>query len=468
MKRIFTIIFTALVAITACQDPVEEQQKQELNQNLAFTLDVASVDAEMAKIRVSHNGTNGDTWYGFVTEEVKTSDAKLISQKIEELKAGDLKSALNSSAATTVTLRDLKPMTSYKYLAFGLSESGEIYGLSSSVEFKTVQGKVVMKENKAWKVVYTGKGTINNQEYEPTVTVNSSDLNTYFITAYSVETFEEYGIETIAEYELEYLKEYIKAINQEKGSNLTIGQMLFKGTGTDALNLTPGDWYAIAIGADDLGNLTGHYAISDVITIAEEEATPAYAEWIGDWTVTGSNGISMDVTFHKGINNLYYYLSGWEDQNDLGIAVDWDKENEIWAIYTQSLGVYEFDGGTQGEIFAIGAEASGNFYPIEGLPICVGGVEEDGSRTAYGYVEELEDGSKFIVDHMQFAAHFGNNQWGYITGWFETGFPSFPMTFTKKTTASTASVSAVKPYKSVQTFANAPRAAKKVCKMIER
>lgn len=468
MKRIFTIIFTTLLALTACQDPIEEQKEKELNQNLSFTIDVASVDAEMAKIRVSHNGAAEDTWYGFVTEEVSTSDAKLISKMIEELKAGDLASQLNSTVATTVTLRDLKPQTKYKYLAFGLSETGEIYGLSSSVEFQTVQGKVVMKENKAWKVVYTGKGTINDQEYEHTVTVNSSDLNTYFITAYSKETFDEYGIETIAEYEIEYLKEWIKAFNKENGSTITIGQMLFKGTGKDALNLTPGDWYAIAIGADDLGNLTGHYAISDVITIAEEEATPAYAEWIGDWTVTGSNGISMDVTFHKGINNLYYYLSGWEDQNDLGIAVDWDKENELWAIYTQSLGVYEFDGGTQGEIYVIGAEESGNFYPIEGLPICVGGVEEDGNRTAYGYTEELEDGSKFIVDHMQFAAHFGNNQWGYITGWYETGFPSFPLQFTKKATASTASVSAVKPYKSVQTFANAPRITKNVYKMIER
>ena len=468
MKRIFTIIFSALLAVTACQGPIEEQKEKELNQNLSFTLEVASVDAEMAKIRVSHNGAKEDTWYGFVTEEVNTSDAKLISKMIEELKAGDLASALNSTVATTVTLRNLKPQTSYKYLAFGISKSGEIYGLSSSVEFKTIQGKVVMKENKAWKVVYTGKGTINDNEYEHTVTVNSSDLNTYFITAYSKETFDEYGIEAIAEYELAYLKEWLKAFNKENGSNITIGQMLFKGTGKDALNLTPGDWYAIAIGADDLGNLTGHYAISDVITIAEEEATAAYSEWIGDWTVTGANGITMDVTFHKGINNLYYFLSGWEDQNDLGIAAEWDKESEVWVIYTQSLGTYEFDGGTPGEIWCVGSEDNGNFYPIEGLPICVGGVEEDGSHAAYGYSEKLSDGSMFIVDHMQFAANFGNNQWGYISGWYQTGFPSFPAKFTKKSSAPTAAVSAVKPFKSVQTFANAPHATKKVFGMIER
>lgn len=251
----------------------------------------------MAKIRVSHNGTKDDTWYGFLTTETKTNDAKLISQKLGELMAGDLKSELNNSIATTITVRDLEPKTNYKYLVFGLSESGEIYGLSSSVEFQTEQGKVQMKENKAWKVVYTGRGTINNQEYEHTVTVNSSDLNTYFLTAYSVETFEEYGIETIAEYELEYMKEWLKAYNKQNNSNITIGQMLFKGTGKDALNLTPGDWYAIAIGADDLGNLTGHYAISEVISIEEEEPTEAYASWLGDWTWTGANGLSYDITF---------------------------------------------------------------------------------------------------------------------------------------------------------------------------
>ena len=465
MKKIFAIIFTALVAITSCQDPVEEQTKHELNQDLTFTLDIASVTSDMAKIRVSHNGVKEDTWYGFLTSDVKTNDAKLISQKITELMAGDLKSELNNTVATTITLRDLESKTSYKYLAFGLSESGEIYGMSSSIEFQTEQGKVQMKENKAWKVVYTGRGTINEQEYEHTVTVNSSDLNTYFLTAYSVETFEEYGIETIASYEIEYLKEWLKEFNKQNNSNITIGQMLFKGTGVDALNLSPGDWYAIAIGADSEGNLTGLYSISDVITIAEEEATPAYAEWIGDWTVTGANGITMDITFHKGINNLYYYLSGWEDQNDLGIAVEWDGENEVWVIYTQSLGTYEFSGGTIGEIYCVGCEANGNFYPMVGLPICAGGIDEDGSRAIYGYSEQLEDGSMFIVDHLQFAANFGNNQWGYITSWYETGFPSFPAKLTRRATATTSSVENGS-YKSVQMFTNAPKPIKTYYQMM--
>ena len=111
MRKIFTIIFTALLAITSCNDPIEEQKQHELNQNLTFTLEVASVSEDMAKIRVSHNGVKEDTWYGFVTDDVRSNDAKLIGKKIEELIAGNLAEELNTTAATTVTLRDLTPQT---------------------------------------------------------------------------------------------------------------------------------------------------------------------------------------------------------------------------------------------------------------------------------------------------------------------------------------------------------------------
>lgn len=452
MKKIFAIIFTALVAITSCQDPVEEQTKHELNQDLTFTLDIASVTSDMAKIRVSHNGVKEDTWYGFLTSDVKTNDAKLISQKITELMAGDLKSELNNTVATTITLRDLESKTSYKYLAFGLSESGEIYGMSSSIEFQTEQGKVQMKENKAWKVVYTGRGTINEQEYEHTVTVNSSDLNTYFLTAYSVETFEEYGIEAIAEYELEYLKEWLKAYNKQYNSNITIGQMLFKGTGKDALNLTPGDWYAIAIGADDLGNLTGYYALSEVISIKEEEPTEAYASWLGDWTWTGANGLSYDITFHKNISNMSYGMTGWEgdEANGLGFVVEWMPEEELWAIYSQYIGTFSFGEAGDGDIFLCAND--GQYFYTENVPVCVGGYDEEGNAVAYGYAEEMEDGSTVKIQTMYYQALIGEDFYWVTNNGYENGTPTFPAKLTKKSSPAEMSADS-NERSSVQTFA---------------
>ena len=86
MKDTFRYLLVAIlsIAIASCgkdpqPKPEPEPEKPELNQNLSFTLEVAEVTANSAKINVSHNGTADDTWYGFATTNTNVNEA--ISEK---------------------------------------------------------------------------------------------------------------------------------------------------------------------------------------------------------------------------------------------------------------------------------------------------------------------------------------------------------------------------------------------------
>lgn len=464
----FLLIAAATLSFAACdpdqKDPVtpgpgnvpEPEPEVELNQNLEFTLEVTTVEAELAKIKVNHNGEAKDTWYGFYTTDVEGDDLSLISEEVDALLEDGKVTGLKKQKSTTVTLRGLEPATDYKYIAFGLSDEGELYGSPASVTFTTLKGEVQFKENSAWTVTYSGPGKINGTDYDHTVTVTSTDSNPYFITAVSKADFETLGIAAIAEDNLAYLKEYLTYFNENQGTNYTLSDILFQGTGTDALMLEAGiDWVALAIGVGTDGELNGLYAKSAVITVEEEEPTEAYSSWIGTWTWTGANGVAWDITFEKGINNVHYRMSGWEgpESEGLYVTVDWMAEDELWAIYTQSLGTYNFGSNGDGEIIFVGADADDYFYPSIGLPICVGGFAEDGSRVVYGYTEETEEGL-FSFAYMHFIAQIGT-QWYGITNTSE--WPTFPITITPAARTTRSSESAaenvqvvtnlVRPYK---------------------
>lgn len=427
----------------------------ELNQNLEFTLEVESVEADKAKIQIENNGSTSDTWFGFVTSEVSKTDAELIQAQVAELTAGGKVSGLQKSTSKSVTVRDLEPETDYKYIVFGLSEKGEVYGKSSSVPFKTLKAELQYTENAAWTVAYAGAGTINGTNYEHTISVTSTDDNYYFVTAASVEDFTTAGIKTVAETNLADLKTFLEGFNAQNGTDYKVVDLLFKGDGVEALNLEAGDWYAIAIGVDEKGELTGLYAKSEVISIEEEEPTEEYAAWIGDWTFTGSNGIAWPITFSKGKANQSYMMSGWEGEATTGLEVEvtWFAEDGMWAIFSQNLGTYNFGSYGDGDVWFSPIDAEGYVYPVEEIPICVGGFDEDGNRVIIGYSEETEEGIVEMVS-MRFLAKVSAG----LLGLSETEeFPLFPMSITPATATKAVSSNDTN---GVQVFTQMPKVLK--------
>ena len=157
MKNIIRLaaLTAALAAIFSCVKP--DQGETGLNQNLTFTLKVMSVTGESARISVSHNGNETDTWYGFASPDTKTPIATLISEKIAELTAEGNITGLRKQSKLTINAGDLEPETDYIYITFGLTEKGTFYGVPASVEFTTGQDASKVTEVDTWKIQYQGR-----------------------------------------------------------------------------------------------------------------------------------------------------------------------------------------------------------------------------------------------------------------------------------------------------------------------
>lgn len=464
MKKIFK--FAAIVAATAalfsCQekpeptptpDPDKPNQEQpetpQINENIKFTIELTEVTHELAKFKIKHDGVKADTWHYFPTTE--TDITKAIETEVAAIMAEG--KSLQSSTSKNVTVRGLEAETKYSLVVFGLSTKGEVYGQPATLEFTTAAAPLEgFQVNPAWTVTYIGAGEVDGKSYEHVISVNSTDSNTYLTSVVSKSDYDTYGIEAIAESEIAYWTEYVNQFNQANGTNYDLSAILYTGSVEEGWTLEGGEYVALAIGATAAG-ATGYYAASEPFAVVEAEMSEGYAAWIGDWTITGANGLTQQVTFSKGKANETFIMTGYEgeDATGLDVTVNWMEEEGCWAIYNQKIGTYDFGQYGPGDVWFLGEGENEDVYLSE-VPICIGGMFEDGSLGAIGYEEtyELEDGTPMtykvvVMEYLAYLTEHG--QLSYITGTYQTGYPTFPLTFTPATKATTCSVSEFKPAK---------------------
>lgn len=460
MKKFFK--FAAVAAITAMfvsctEKPGPDPDKPnnpdnpdtpevEITEDLTFTLEVTEVEIDKAKVKVEHNGTTKDTWYAFATTDTDVNAA--ITAKVAELKSdGDKIVGLKKNTSTTITVRSLEQDTDYTFIAFGITPEGELYGTAASTTFKTEKEEIVpptppapegMTVNPNWTVTYIGDYEEGGKVYDNVVVVETTDTNPFFVTAWPVDYYEELGIEAIVEAEIQAWEEMLAKYPGTTWADIVYAESILAQVSIDPEYGTK--WYAMAIGCDTNGKATGLYALSEVIDLEnlggeEEEPTAEYAAWLGDWTFTGANGVAFNVTMKQGKANQTYKLAGWEgpESEGLDITVEWMADNGIWAIFAQSFGTFSFGPSGNGEIWlAPMILSTGSFYPVDGVPACLGGTLEDGSMIVEGYSEEQEDGSVIAMETMMYLVNLeADGKWYNITSTEE--WPTFPLTVTPAT-----------------------------------
>ena len=462
MKKFFK--FAAIAAIAAAfvgcnktDDPVDEGKDPgtttpTYTEDIAFTLEEKEVEEDKAKFGVEHNGTKTDTWYYFATTstDIQAAIEAEVAALISANKMGDLENAIKKN----VTVRDLEPETAYTFVVFAVKADGTLYGEPATASFTTTAVPEPEPEpeptpnpdeytvNPAWTVTYIGDYEEGGKVYNHVITVETTDTNPYFVTAWPVEAFDQVGIATVVE---EEIKAWEELLAQYPGAtwadNILYTESILATVGIDPAYGTK--WYAMAIGCDTNGKATGLYALSEVIDLEnlgggeEEEPTAEYAAWLGSWTFTGSNGVAFDVTMSKGKVNQTYKLSGWEgpESEGLDITVNWMAEDGIWVIFAQNFGTYNFGGGTQGDIWLTPNDGK-YIYPEEGVPACLGGFDENGNRLAIGYSEETADG----VVQMAYMLYIADIEGQFYTVTSTKEWPLFPITITPATKAAQQSV----------------------------
>lgn len=459
MKKFFRFaaIAVAAIALLSCQkDPQGGETPKpdggstdtpttEYTEDLTFTLEVTEVEADKAKIKVEHNGTTKDTWYGFATTESDVE--KAIADVLAE---GNV--TLKKNTKTNITVRNLEPETEYTFIAVGIKADGTQYGEPATLKFTTAkveeptppapEGYTV---NPNWTVTYIGEYEEGGKVYDNVVVVETTDTNPYFVTAWPVDYYEELGIEAIVAAEIKAWNEELAKYPGATWADIVYAESILSQVGIDPEYGTK--WYAMAIGCDTNGKATGLYALSEVIDLEnlgggeEEELTAEYAAWLGDWTFTGANGVAFNVTMKQGKANQTYKLAGWEgpESEGLDIKVEWMAEYGFWVIYAQSFGTYSFGQSGNGEIWLTPESKDGYIYPKEGIPACMGGMTEDGQMVVEGYSEELEDGSVVEMATMMYLAKLeADGKYYGITS--VTEWPTFPLTVTPATKATTYAV----------------------------
>lgn len=450
MKKFFRFaaIAVAAIALFSCEKPQgddtqtpggnekPEQTVPEYTDDLTFTLEVVEVEADQAKIKVEHNGTTKDTWYGFATTESDVD--KAIADVLAE---GNV--TLKKNTKTSVTVRNLGPETEYTFIAVGIKADGTTYGEPATVKFTTAAEEVPapptpgFTQNPAWTVEYLGAGEVDGEAYEHVISVTSTDSNPYLTSVVAKADFDELGIEVIAEGEIAYWTEYVNQFNQANGTNYDISAILYTGTISEGWDLEGGEYVALAIGVNEAGTASGKYAVSEPFSVVEEEMSPEYSAWIGNWTFTDSNGTALSVTFAPKSNNKTFNMFGYDapELSDHPVEVQWMQDNGIWAIYPQNFGTFSFTDGSEGDIYFLGGQQGEQGFSLyTDAPACIGGMDADGNRIVIGFSDE-ESGI-----NMTLMAHF------VVIGgtpyfWAEPAtIPMFPLAVTPEVETSSLSV----------------------------
>ena len=459
LKNIFRMAMVAFAAIAfvAC----DNGDLEGVNKNLTLSVDVDNITATTAKIKVTHNGKTADSWYYVLTTDLSAKEDAVISEAVETLKKQDIGSHLIFNKNYTEILTNLLPKTTYKFIAFGLSEEGKVYGDRASVKFTTLAkseggegGDDVVDEvydtmivNPSWSIAYAGAGTINGESYDHIVSVNSSDNNPYVITVVYASEYNSSLLPLLGEQLLESMYEYLDDLNSSYGTSYVLNDMLRRSSSSEAFDdLYPGYYVAIAFGITAKGEVSGLYAVSKTFHIEEEAPTSLYSAWIGDWVLTGDNNVSNDIIIARNIANKSITLYGLQGL-PFAVVGEYSTDRNDIIFYAQTVYPnYEFSDGNIANIVLVGVDRDLKTYsPAEygNYGIAIAGVMESEStgsqRTIVRYGVNDITYPKFVA--MMLVAEKGGEFYTLGTESMEK-LPSFnAAAFISEPTSTTNSVS---------------------------
>lgn len=419
-------LMAAVVAVAAVGCFTGGGTDEPIQKDVKFAVQVGEVGEDAATLTVTHTGVDTDTWYGFYTTDVKKGDLTLIYETISSVNAADLQTGVLKS----VTLTNLEPNTSYKYVVFGMGADGLMYGTAASATFTTQSGRT-MKVHPDWSIEFVGDLQAEDGSVAKNcIHVESTEGDYFFLDYMPKADWNEISADlyTYAESMANDMKDYIKDYNAQNGTNYTVSAMLNSGSGNLVLGLiNPGEYVAYMIGMKEDGSLTRFYAASEPFTITEDEASAEYSAWIGNYTFT-SNGkvwnetgnglvdevISYDVTIEKYLNNSSYILTGW-DGMAVPVLAKYDAENDMVVLYGQVAAEdVEFSDGSLATVYFAGVGSDGYVYTQNDLGALF--RAEDGSLAIASYTYNNQDGSKLTFQSATFFAVFpGDSSLYYIT-----------------------------------------------------
>lgn len=111
----------------------------ETESGIEFKVEVSDPTEDGATFLITNNGKDRNTWYAFAYDDVSTTVEAAINRKVKELSESEqgVASFLERGSKRVRITDGMNPATKYRYVVFGLTQEGTIYGKPGSCEFKT-------------------------------------------------------------------------------------------------------------------------------------------------------------------------------------------------------------------------------------------------------------------------------------------------------------------------------------------
>lgn len=284
-------------------------------------------------------------------------------------------------------------------------DSGEILVSQTNLSF--------MQPDSNWKVYYGGvkdyqgqdAAYIYNDVTDPTV---SGKYAIYYSTkAAFTESGDEMNdfilqVAAACREELLYVIEYYASM----GVNLTFSDFLYTDSDYEIFNpLDAGDYIAYAIGFDDEGELTGHYAYSE-FTVSQSgggggDTPTGYDAWIGTWDV--KNGTKTDKwTITAAQQGITYTITGVAGK-DFPVEAEYYSDEDALVVCAQvDLGTANTTNYGEVNVGLYGSWGSGSFATpgASPYPIFVATLDGNEATLEPQYVS-LSDGD-YLIENLYF------------------------------------------------------------------
>lgn len=410
-------IFTAAalsIFILGC-----EKQAAPKNENVSLTVRVSEVSFDYARVTIKHDGPEELTWYGFLTTDVERNASLVFYEKyIELMNQGNIQQQLRRETERNILLEDLEEETKYRYIAFGITDDGKLYdnvGMGY-IDFKTGRNIYILNETEDWEITRLGRNEEKTKELFEIKPKAGGRFGWNYISKESIDTWtKEYpngyelwvddiymttvnGLQMYALEQISTIQYYL--MNGYKLTDLTY--VYEEGKPFEVDRLSSGDYYVLAYGFNGEDHTQTFSAA--MITIGEEDAEPAYTEWLGTYTFTGLADVTQDngdvvqeertynIRIEHYDNNFMYRLHGWECGED----VEYDWEEDIMQIDKD-----------KGEFLAFPAYYKDGSLEIRETPMTY--ITFDGVSAlilgmyGYAYEEKMKEEIPVILDNTPMA-----------------------------------------------------------------
>lgn len=347
MKLFNALLVTgSVLALGACTDKEEIEGDGHGFDEATFQVEVVSVGKTEVSVKTSATGDPDATYWGFLTDDVVSPAADLISDELGGVSV--TRHILSTGTVEVPAITGLRQGgKAYRYIVTGLLANGSTYGTPAEAVFTTAGD---FTKDAAWAVTYP------DPEFDPTTVKVSGTGEVQYV----------FGMMTQEAYKATSIKEIVNGdLDGDEELELLSGDQEFNLEITES-----GDYVAYIYGVAD-GAPTLQYA-ELAFTVGNLDFS-AYEAFLGDWYFDASSDVMITLSVDK--KGRTYSVSGLPGEGAApatypAVIATFDKAANALVLSEQDLNTFVLSqyGDCMAHLSGIFTynDVEYNYYPFNG------------------------------------------------------------------------------------------------------